>query len=946
MKRFFVTALLMVSVTVGFGMNLDWSKSFFGKVNLLVTKNNIVYAGAETGIVALDSSGKIIFENHDLMGIEQIKFLDIDNDGKDEILISNWMEFAVLDDNGTQITRQNVIDSIAVNPLACDWYKDTNGVVTIVAANQGNTPTVFGYSYTNTPNYPVNLKWAVLADPYANLIKDRLRIVDNKLLAMNSVGQSETNTTNSLYKQNLENGTREANITISGFMETMDFSTQYDFIAIGSTHTMYESPYTMTKQLHLYHLSNFTSIIAPLDFDLNIRKIAIVDNNILVVTNDKQYLGDSVHNKTYLFTYANNVLTQQFVYDSASKEVTSSSLYKENGILKLLLGFKDGTSSILNASGQILSTYDLSQGLGLYAQPISALSFDGNKSIVGGIDINLLGENNTTSPFYHNGNLVASVLKANVDDDANNEFVVNDGRVHLYDDNGSLLWVHHARISQIAVGDVNGDGKDEVVMTDQTGLHVRDKNHTSLLDINESDIIKLTLKDINGDGKAELIYVTYGNTGDTLKVVDASKTILHQISLGDSATNSGFLEVVPSSHTGGYSILVNLVNLWRVDLDGNNIAIEYNHWANDAFKTVLLDDYNKDGRVEVVRTDYNSTTHKYGIKFIDTDTIDFNTNQGKILKAFDVTDNEIRGIALFDYNDDGTNEIVISDGDTLYLYKNDGTQVWKFNQALNSTPTSFEENHFTNIEVAYQSDKNHKIFVSGYTFYQFDKNGNFIDKAKPSKGYMVTSSGSYANPFVIGDDGKVLLGQMGVFKMNAALTLLPNSTFLHLQEGWNLISLPVDITLTNSQFLGYFPHASQVWKYDSSSWQYYSNNAQNRSLAQSRGYGLIASINAGDGFWIYNTTTEERSFDGASYAITQKAKFQNISTPWTLLGAGQNTNLHDIITANGAIELIWSYNDGWQAFSTDNELYQLLEFYHIPLIDTIPRGRGFWIHKP
>lgn len=945
MKKFFATALLAIIVTSAFGMNPDWSKYFFGKVDLFVPHNNTLYVGTETGIVALDSSGKIIFENRDLMGVEQIKFLDIDNDGKDEILISNWMEFAILDDNGSQITRQNVVDSIATNPLACDWYKDANGV-TIVAATQSNTPTIFGYSYTNTPYYPVNLKWAVLADPYANLIKDRLRIVDNNLLVMNSVGQSETNTTNSLYKQNLINGGKEATITIPALMETMDISSQYDLIVIGSTHSMYESPYTVTKQLHLYRLSNFSAMMTPLDFDLYIRKISIVDNNILVVTNDKMYLGDSVHNKTYLFTYNNNALTQQFVYDSGAKEVTSSSLYKENGIFKLLLGFKDGTSSKLDANGQITNTYDLSQGLGLYAQPISALSFDGNKTIVGGIDIALLGENNTTSPFYHNGNLVASVLKVNVDDDANNEFIVNDGRVYLYDDNGSLLWTHHGRINQMAVGDVNGDGKDEVVITDQMGLHVLDKNHTSLLDINQTEIIKLALKDINGDGKAELICVIYGNNGDSIKIFDYNKTVLNEILLGDYATNSGFLEVITSSHVGGHSILANLSNLWRIDLDGNKVALEYNNWANDAYKTVLLDDYNKDGRVEIVRTFHNGITNKYGIKFIDTEIIDLDTYQGKILKAFDVTDKEIRGIALFDYNDDGINEILISDGDALYLYKNDGTQIWKFNQALNTTSTSFEENHFTNIEVAYQSDKNHKIFVSGYTFYQFDKNGNFVDKAKPSKGYMVTSSGSYANPFAIGDDGKILLGQMGIFKMNAALTLLPHSTFLYLQEGWNLISLPVDIILTNSQLLGYFPHASQVWKYDNASWQYYSNNPQNRSLAQSTGYQLLTSINAGDGFWIYNTTTEDRSFEGASYAITQKVKFQNISLPWTLLGAGQNTSLYDIINSNEAIELIWSYNDRWQAFSTNHSIYQLLESYQVPIIDTISSGRGFWVYKP
>lgn len=945
MKKSFVAIFVAILATASFGMSPDWSKHFFGKVNLLVSHNNISYVGTETGIVALDSSGKIIFENRDLMGIEQIKFLDIDNDGKNEILVSNWMEFAILDDNGSQISRQNVVDSMASNALACDWYKDANGV-TIVAANQGNTPTIFGYSYTNTPTYPVNLKWAVVADPYSNLIKDRLKIVDNKLLIMNSVGQSETNSTNSLYKQSLSDGSREANITISGFMETMDVSSQYDFIAIGSTHTMYEPPYAITKKLHLYRLSDFSSLMKPLDFDLYIRKISIVENAILVVTNDKAYMGDAIHNKTYLFTYANNTLTQQFVYDSSTKEVTSSSLYKQDGNLQVILGFKDGTSSLLNANGQVTHTYDLSQGLGLYAQPISAINFDGNKTIIGGLDIHLLGENNTTSPFYQSGNLVASVLKLNDDNDTNDEFVVNDGRLYLYDDNGSLSWTHHARINQMAVGDVNGDGKDEVVITDQMGLHVLDKNHTSLLDINQTEIIKLALKDINGDGKSEFICLIYGNSGDSLKIFDYNKTLLHEIALGDFATNSGFLDVIPSTHSGGYSILANLSNLWRVDLDGNKVALEYNNWANDAYKTVLLDDYNKDGRVEIVRTYQNTTTNKYGIKYIDTEIIDLDTYQGKILRAFDVTDKEIRGIALFDYNDDGTNEILISDGDSLYLYNNNGTQIWKFNQALNTTSTSFEENHFTHIKVAYQSDKNHKIFISGYTFYQFDKNGNFIDKIKPSKGYMVTSSGSYANPFDIANDGKILLGQMGAFKINATLNPLPVVISLHLQEGWNLITLPVDITISSSALLQHFPHGSQIWKYENSSWQYYSNNAQNRNLAVSKGHDLVASLSAGDGFWIYNTLSEDRIFEGNSYAITQKAKFQNIALPWTLLGAGQNTSLYDITNSNEAIGLIWSYNDGWQAFSTDHTIFQLLESYQIPIIDTISRGRGFWIYKP
>ncbi len=137
---------------------------------------------------------------------------------------------------------------------------------------------------------------------------------------------------------------------------------------------------------------------------------------------------------------------------------------------------------------------------------------------------------------------------------------------------------------------------------------------------------------------------------------------------------------------------------------------------------------------------------------------------------------------------------------------------------------------------------------------------------------------------------------------------------LNLAKGWNLISLPIDIVVTNdviSEDANYtidsFGDYSEIWKFSDKIW------TKNPEILKS-----------GEGFWI-NLNSENRSlFVGASYDLN----LSNLSIGWSLLGAGE-----DISDINSEDNFKQIYK-----FSRDNNATTWIKNPN-----TIYRGEGFWV---
>jgi RHS repeat-associated protein len=169
--------------------------------------------------------------------------------------------------------------------------------------------------------------------------------------------------------------------------------------------------------------------------------------------------------------------------------------------------------------------------------------------------------------FDHQGNLIRSaaacptcepqvrdIAVANLDDDPFAEIIYLDrfGKIWVYDHTGAIKWgplaLPNTTPSFLTVGDVDGDGKAEIVVTVATNIIViaGDGSSTRSIPVPFSLIFNsanTTIFDLNGDGKPELIH--HGSYGpfDTASVKGA-------VFIFDGPTGA-LLHSIQASRNGG-----------------------------------------------------------------------------------------------------------------------------------------------------------------------------------------------------------------------------------------------------------------------------------------------------------------------------------------------------------------------------------------------------------
>ena len=169
---------------------------------------------------------------------------------------------------------------------------------------------------------------------------------------------------------------------------------------------------------------------------------------------------------------------------------------------------------------------------------------------------------------------------------------------------------------------------------------------------------------------------------------------------------------------------------------------------------------------------------------------------------------------------------------------------------------------------------------------------------------------------------------------------------LTLNNGWNLISLPVDMNLSQSEFNTKFPHAKTIWTYRDGKWSaYFLNSAIQKQIESNPNINTLVRINKGDGFWLKNNGVEKINFSGNKYSILNNAKLTNNISGWRLLGGGSDINVTTLNKINSAINIVWSYNsDVWSAYSPDEAMQTLINNNGFFTIKTINTGVGFWVN--
>ena len=159
-----------------------------------------------------------------------------------------------------------------------------------------------------------------------------------------------------------------------------------------------------------------------------------------------------------------------------------------------------------------------------------------------------------------------------------------------------------------------------------------------------------------------------------------------------------------------------------------------------------------------------------------------------------------------------------------------------------------------------------------------------------------------------------------------------NETNLILYQGWNLVALPINTTISYDELNATFPTAYTIWKYENNKWQVYIKEDIKVSLDK------ITSISKEQGFWVNSTSDANVSLSGKSY----ETSVETLSSGWHLLGAGNEMNVSNL--ENNNIQVIWTYENSWRAYSPNTNIMSLITQSGITPLESIKQAQGFWVN--
>jgi hypothetical protein len=203
---------------------------------------------------------------------------------------------------------------------------------------------------------------------------------------------------------------------------------------------------------------------------------------------------------------------------------------------------------------------------------------------------------------------------------------------------------------------------------------------------------------------------------------------------------------------------------------------------------------------------------------------------------------------------------------------------------------------------------------------------------------------------------------------------------LHVLPGWNLLGngqdQPISMATLLSDANGF--GVTSVWKWDTAAmgWQFYAPSMDATTLqsyANSKGYGVLSTLNPGEGFWVNISWPTTLTLSGAS-AITGNdfaaGKTYALKPNWNLVAIGTtltpsdfNKGLSTTPPATGTIPLnlttLWAWDNPlskWYFYAPNLEAaggtalfdYIASKGYldFATTGKTLGVGMGFWVNKP
>jgi hypothetical protein len=202
------------------------------------------------------------------------------------------------------------------------------------------------------------------------------------------------------------------------------------------------------------------------------------------------------------------------------------------------------------------------------------------------------------------------------------------------------------------------------------------------------------------------------------------------------------------------------------------------------------------------------------------------------------------------------------------------------------------------------------------------------------------------------------------------------STPINLFKGWNLIGNGYSTTVDVSNAFGDKSWVTTVWKWlaDKAAWAFYApslTSTQLQTYAQSKGYEVLSTLNAGEGFWVNAVTDWTLTPNVAGLNKVSSADFaasggKPLRQGWSLIATGDNPtpaafNLTLSATPPAAgstpsnVISLWAWDApqaSWQFFAPSLQANGTLESYIQSKqyksfgSNSLSPATGFWVNKP
>ena len=343
------------------------------------------------------------------------------------------------------------------------------------------------------------------------------------------------------------------------------------------------------------------------------------------------------------------------------------------------------------------------------------------------------------------------------------------GWLYLLDRDGGLKWKYETTgaVSAMAVGDLKGDGKKQVITGVSFSMSFVDADGQSqklYIPDHLYRVESIIMDDIDMDGNKELIVSAGSTDKGKIFVYNSNKNLVWTAqTLGETSAayvadinNDKFKEVIVGS-IGQHGIMGYPGKVYAFNYKGQQL---WKHDTATGVASISADDVDGDGQGDVL---VGCQNYFYVL-----------SNEGQ-QKTNSTTGGRIRKIVVADLDGDGNKEVILGSND-IYVLNRDYSKRWINKAGIEAYDVDVED---------INSDGNLEILVAAEKLFFIDKDGNDLGNyARDSTRFSLTSlyvtdinEDSYPEVVTGSVDGNVYVLQPNVYsKKFGAQRLLENAS--------------------------------------------------------------------------------------------------------------------------------------------------------------------------